>query len=54
MSHLEINNVISVHCNNAKNVYQHDLIVFSFVSNKSTGQLLDISSKKLYCQRALT
>ena len=35
-----------VHCNIANNDYQYDLrILYTFVSNKSFGQLFDISSK---------
>ena len=46
MLHLEITEVVLVHCNIANNGYQHDLKVsYTFVPNKSLGQLLDISSK---------
>ena len=43
--HLEITEVILVHCNIIYNDYQQDLrVLFTFVSNKLFGQLLDISS----------
>ena len=44
--HLEITEVVLVHCNIANNNYQQNLRVFyTFAPNKSFGQLLDISSK---------
>ena len=44
---LEITEVISVHCNIANNDYQQDSrVLYTFVPNKSFGQLLDISPKK--------
>ena len=44
LPHLEITEVILVHCNND---YQHDAIVMhTFVSN-NLGQLLDVSPKYL-------
>ena len=44
VSHLEITDVVLVHCNNAKNDYQHDSrALYTFVPNKSFGPLLDIS-----------
>ena len=44
--HLEITEVVLVHCNIANNNYQQYLRVFyTFAPNKSFGQLLDISSK---------
>ena len=46
VSHLEITEVLLVHCNITNNDYQQDWRVFYiFVSNKSFGQLLDISPK---------
>ena len=54
MPGLEINNyleikVVLTHCNVVNNDYQQVLrILHTFVSNKSFGQLLDISSKTLY------
>ena len=44
--HLEIAEVILVHCNIVSNDYQQDSRVLSkFVPNKSFGQLLHISPK---------
>ena len=44
--HLEIAEVILVHCNTVSNVCQQDSrVLYKFVPNKSFGQLLDISSK---------
>ena len=46
MSHLEITEVVSVHCNITNKNYQHDSRVrHTFVLNKSFGLLLDISRK---------
>ena len=61
MLHLEITEVILVHCNIVTNDYQQEILVHcnlvnndyqqdstvlhTFVLNKSVGQLLDISSK---------
>ena len=48
MPHLEITEVVLVHCNIASNDYQHDSrVLYTFISNNLFGQLLDISSKKL-------
>ena len=42
--HLQITEVVLVHCNMVNNGYQHDsLILYTFVPNKSFGSLLDIS-----------
>ena len=44
VSHLEIIKVVLVHYNIVSNDYQHDSKVFyTFVSNTSFGQFLDIS-----------
>ena len=44
--HLEITEVLLVHCNIVSNDYQQGSRVFyTFILNKSSGQLLDISSK---------
>ena len=44
--HLEITEVVLVHCNIVNNDYQQDSrVLYKFVLNKSFGQLLDISSK---------
>ena len=42
--HLEITEVILVHCNIVNNNYQQDSrVLYTFVSNRLFGQLLDIS-----------
>ena len=47
--HLEITEVVLIHCNIINSNYQQDSrILYTFVPNKSFGQLLDISPKKLY------
>ena len=44
VSHLEITEVVLVHCNMVNNDYQQDLrVLYTFVPNKSFGSLLDIS-----------
>ena len=44
--HLEITKVVLVHCNVANNDYQQDSrALYTFVSNKPFGCLLEISSK---------
>ena len=44
--HLEITEVVLVHCNIVNDDYQQDSRgLFTFVPNKSFGQLLDISRK---------
>ena len=44
--HLEITEVVLIHCNIVNNNYQQDSrVLYTFVPNKSFGQLLDISSK---------
>ena len=49
MPHLEITEVVLIHCNIVNNDYQQDSIVlYTFVPNKSLGQLLDISPKKSF------
>ena len=46
--HLEINEVVIVHCKFFSNDYQHDSrVLYTFVPNKSFGQLLDISPKNI-------
>ena len=48
MTHLEINEVVIVHCNIANKDYQQDSrVLYTFVLNKLFGQLLDISPKKI-------
>ena len=42
--HLEITEIVLVHCNMVNNDYQHDSrVLYSFVPDKSFGSLLDIS-----------
>ena len=44
--HLKITRVVLVHCNIVNNNYQQNSrFLYTFVSNKSFGQLLDISPK---------
>ena len=46
--HLEITEVILVHCNIINNDYQQDSkVLYTFVPNKSFGQLLEISPKNV-------
>ena len=46
VSHLEITEAVLVQCNIVNNSYQQDSrVLYTFVSNKSFVQLLDISSK---------
>ena len=48
MSHLEITEVVLIHCNVVNNNYQwNSRILYIFVPNKSFGQLLDISFKNV-------
>ena len=45
--HLEITEIVLVHCNMVNNDYQHDSrVLYSFVPDKSFGSLLDISPSK--------
>ena len=44
LPHLEITEVVLVHCNMVNNDYQQDSrVLYTFVPNKSFGSLLDIS-----------
>ena len=46
MPHLEITGVVLVHCSIVNNDYQQDSrVLFTFVPNKTFGQLLNISPK---------
>ena len=46
VSHLEITELVLMHCNIVNNDYQQDWrVLYTFVPNKSFGQLLDISPK---------
>ena len=45
--YLEITEVVLIYCNVVNNNYQRNArVLYTFVPNKSFGQLLDISSKK--------
>ena len=47
--HSEITEAVLVHCNIVNNNYQQDLrVLYTFVPNKSFGQLLQVSPKKDY------
>ena len=47
--HLEITEVILVHCNIINNNYQQNSkVLYTFVPKKSFGQLIDISPQILY------
>ena len=51
---LEITEVVVVHYNNVNNNYQQDSIfLYTFVSNKSFGQLLDVSPEVFLFQKSL-
>ena len=44
-----MNEVVLIHCDIFNNDYHEDLrVLYTFVTNKSFGELLDISSKILY------
>ena len=44
--HLEVTEIVLIYCNIVNNNYQQDLrVLYTFVPNKSFGQLLDISPK---------
>ena len=46
--HLEITDVVLIHCNIASNNYQQNSrVLHTILPNKSFGQLLDISTKKV-------
>ena len=48
MSHLEITEVVLVHCNIVNNDYQQNSrVLYIFVPNKPFGSLLEISPKNL-------
>ena len=48
--HLEINKIILVYCNIVNNDYQRDSrLLYTFISNKSFRQLLEISTTNLIC-----
>ena len=46
VTHLEITQVVLIHCNIVNNDYQQDSrVLYTFIPNKVFGQLLDISPK---------
>ena len=46
ISYLEITELVLIHCNVVNNSYlQNSRVLYTFVPNKSFGQLLDISPK---------
>ena len=48
VSNLEIAEVVLVHCNFVNNIYQQNSrVLYTFIPNKSFGQLLDISPKNV-------
>ena len=52
--HLEINEVVLVHCNIVNNDYQQNLrVLYTFIPNKPFGHLLDISPKILFSKNLL-
>ena len=54
VSHLEITELVLVHYNTVNNSYQQDSRVsYTFVPNKSFGQLLDISPKSFIFLKTL-
>ena len=51
--HLEITEVVLVHCNIVNNDYQQDLrVLHTFVPNKSFSRLRDILPKNVICLKA--
>ena len=47
--HLEITEVVLVHCNMVSNDYQQDSrVLYTFLPNKPFGSLLEISPTNLY------
>ena len=48
MAHLEITEVVLIHCNIVDNDNQHDSrVLYTIIPNKSFGQLLDISPQNI-------
>ena len=49
MPHLEISEVVLVHCNIVNNDYQQDSrVLYTFVPNKPFGSLLEISPTNIF------
>ena len=47
--HLEITEVVLIHCNVGNNNYrQNSIVLYTFVPKKSFDQLLDVSRKKFH------
>ena len=54
MSYLEITEVALIHCNVINNKYQQNSrVLYKFSSNKTFGQLLDISPENLIFLKTL-
>ena len=54
MPHLEITEVVLVHCNIVNNDYQQDSrVLHIFIANRSFGQLIDISAEHFICLKTL-
>ena len=54
-SHLEITEVVLIHCSIVNNSYEHDSrVLYTFVPNKSFDQLLDISPKSIIFLKTFT
>ena len=54
MPHLQITEVVSIHCNIVNDNYQQDSrVLYTFVPNKSFGQLLDISPRNFIFLKTL-
>ena len=54
MPYLEITEVVLIHCNVVNNSYQQNWrALYTFVPNKSFGQLLDISSNNFIFLKTL-
>ena len=48
VKHLEITEIVLVHCNIFNNTFQHNSrVLYIFISNRSYSQLLDISPKNV-------
>ena len=55
VTHLEITEVVLTHCNIVSNDYQQDSrVLYTFVANKSFGQLLNIPPKNFVFLKIFT
>ena len=52
--YLEINEVELIHCKVVNSYQQNSRVMYTFVPNKSFGQLLSIHPKNLYFEKLLT